>query len=70
MNGPKKMSTIQKSSMDWDKFKKEQKIEDELTLQTKDGFLEKQAFLQRADERQFEVEKGLRDKKRALQSKK
>lgn len=56
--------------MDWDKFKKEQKIEDELTLQTKDGFLEKQAFLQRADERQFEVEKGLRDKKRALQSKK
>lgn len=64
------MSTIQKSSMDWVKFKKDQKLEDELTMQTKDGYLEKQAFLQRADVRQFEVEKELREKKRALQNKK
>lgn len=37
MDGPKKVSTIEKTSIDWDKFKEKEGIEDELTQYTKDG---------------------------------
>ncbi|KAF5303994.1 hypothetical protein FQA39_LY01779 [Lamprigera yunnana] len=57
-----KINTLEKSKLDWDQFKKEEQIEDELSAygKSKDGYLEKQDFLQRADLRQFEIEKGLR----------
>ena len=35
---PKKVSTIEKSSLDWDKFKEKEGIEEELTQYTKDGY--------------------------------
>lgn len=63
-DGPKKVSTIEKSSLDWDKFKETEGLEDELHLYTKDGYLEKQDFLTRVDHKQFELEKAERDKKR------
>ena len=34
---PKKISTIEKSSLDWDKFKEEKGLTDELKQYTKDG---------------------------------
>lgn len=57
-----KISTLEKSKLDWDQFKKEEKIEDELSAysKSKDGYLERQDFLQRADVRRFEIEKSIR----------
>eukprot|EP00795_Rhopilema_esculentum_P001554 gene1554-16003_t len=55
-----KISTLDKSKKDWDSFKKEQGIEDELRNKSKDGFLSKQEFLQRVDYRKWENERELR----------
>ncbi|KAL6267876.1 hypothetical protein P5V15_000947 [Pogonomyrmex californicus] len=61
-----KISTLEKSKLDWDNFKKEENIEEELNTHNKgkDGYLERQDFLQRADLRQFEIEKQLRNSSR------
>lgn len=61
-----KLSTLEKSKLDWDRFKKEEGIEEDLQTYNKgkDGYLEKQDFLERADLRQFEIEKGLRASRR------
>lgn len=67
LDAPKKVSTMEKTSLDWDKFKEVEGIDDELQQYTKDGYLEKQDFLQRVDLKQFELEKAARDKKRKLQ---
>jgi hypothetical protein len=57
-----KMSTLTKSNLDWKAFKEQEGIEDELQQHNKgkDGYLERQAFLERADLKQFEMEKSLR----------
>jgi len=62
ISGKKKMSTLDKSLLDWKDFKLQEGIDEELTTfnKGKEGYLEKQAFLLRADQRQFEVEKNLR----------
>lgn len=61
-----KLSVLEKSKLDWDSFKKEEGIAEELQTHNKgkDGYLEKQDFLQRADLRQFELEKAMRNSKR------
>uniref|UniRef100_A0A131Z0Y7 Craniofacial development protein 1 n=1 Tax=Rhipicephalus appendiculatus TaxID=34631 RepID=A0A131Z0Y7_RHIAP len=61
-----KMNTLEKSKLDWDSYKRSEGIAEDLLNHNKgkDGYLERQAFLQRTDERQFEVEKGLRAKNR------
>ncbi|RWS11345.1 craniofacial development protein 1-like protein [Dinothrombium tinctorium] len=59
-----KLSTLSKTKIDWQQFKEKEGIEEELEQhnRSKDGFLDKQAFLQRADLRQFEIEKSIREK--------
>lgn len=64
---PKKVSTMEKTSLDWDNFKEKEGIEDELLHYTKDGYIEKQNFLQRLDLKRFELEKAERVKQRKLQ---
>ncbi|RLU16504.1 hypothetical protein DMN91_010572, partial [Ooceraea biroi] len=61
-----KISTLEKSKLDWDNFKKQENIEEEINSHNrgKDGYLERQDFLQRADLRQFEIEKQLRNTSR------
>ncbi|XP_029046921.1 craniofacial development protein 1 isoform X1 [Osmia bicornis bicornis] len=61
-----KISTLEKSKLDWDNYKKEENLEEEITTHNKgkDGYLERQDFLQRADLRQFEIEKQLRNTNR------
>lgn len=61
-----KISTLEKSKLDWDNFKKQENIEEELNTHNKgkDGYLERQDFLQRADLRQFEIEKKIRNSSR------
>ncbi|GLV33996.1 yeti [Carabus blaptoides fortunei] len=62
-----KISTLEKSKLDWDRFKQDENIVDELSAHNKGrhGYLERQDFLQRADQRQFELEKELRTKHRS-----
>ncbi|XP_046552743.1 craniofacial development protein 1-like isoform X1 [Haliotis rubra] len=57
-----KMSVLEKSKMDWNTFKKDKGIEDDLQIHNrgKESYLERMAFLNRADVRQFEIEKSLR----------
>ena len=38
LNEPKQVSTIEKSSLDWDKYKEKECIEEELTQYTKNGY--------------------------------
>jgi len=61
---PKKISTIQKSAIDWEGFKKKEGLEEELEEQSKGGYLEKRAFLQRTDLREFERERAIRMSRR------
>lgn len=61
-----KLSVLQKSQLDWSGFKQNEGIDEEIQTFNKgrDGFLERQDFLQRTDLRQFEIEKSLRQTKR------
>eukprot|EP00092_Neocalanus_flemingeri_P005568 GFUD01006000.1.p1 GENE.GFUD01006000.1~~GFUD01006000.1.p1 ORF type:complete len:342 (+),score=114.41 GFUD01006000.1:44-1069(+) len=58
-----KMGTLDKSKLDWNSFVTETGIKEDLKTfnKGKDGYVEKQMFLERADVRQFEQEKALRD---------
>ncbi|KAK9882377.1 hypothetical protein WA026_020899 [Henosepilachna vigintioctopunctata] len=58
----KKITTLEKTKLDWDKFKKDECLEEEISAHNKgkDGYLERQDFLQRADLRRFEIEKEVR----------
>ncbi|XP_022218486.1 craniofacial development protein 1 [Drosophila obscura] len=62
----KKLSVLEKSQMDWKIFKTNEGINEELRTHNKgkDGYLERQDFLQRTDLRQFEIEKNLRQTRR------
>lgn len=60
------MGTLDKSKIDWDSYVKEEGIKEELETHNKgkDGYVEKQMFLERADYRRFEIEKAAREKSR------
>eukprot|EP00041_Stephanoeca_diplocostata_P012231 m.204081 g.204081 ORF g.204081 m.204081 type:complete len:293 (+) comp18870_c2_seq6:387-1265(+) len=59
------MSTVTKTQLDWDSFKEKEGISEELAAHNKNGYLEKQAFLARADERAHDNEIKLRDAQRS-----
>jgi len=61
-----KMGCLDKSKLDWNQFVQEKNIREELSTHNKgkDGYVEKLEFLERADHRQFEQEKALREKTR------
>ncbi|CAG7834517.1 unnamed protein product [Allacma fusca] len=65
-NKKQKMGTLEKTKLDWQAFKKDKGIEDELKthVKSKDGYVDRQEFLQRTDLRQFEIEKNLRARQR------
>eukprot|EP00636_Phaeomonas_parva_P001077 CAMPEP_0118857720 /NCGR_PEP_ID=MMETSP1163-20130328/4671_1 /TAXON_ID=124430 /ORGANISM="Phaeomonas parva, Strain CCMP2877" /LENGTH=309 /DNA_ID=CAMNT_0006791059 /DNA_START=232 /DNA_END=1161 /DNA_ORIENTATION=+ len=65
MKGPKTISTLEKTSVDWDGYKEEHKLNDSLADASKDGYLTRQDFLQRVDARTFENEKAARAVDRA-----
>ncbi|CAO1374649.1 unnamed protein product [Diamesa serratosioi] len=62
-----KISVLEKTKLDWDGFKKEEGIQEDLKThnQGRGGFLERRDFLERTDVRQFEIEKQLRQTKRS-----
>mgnify|MGYP000272673969 CR=1 FL=1 len=55
LDKPDTLSTLTKSSIDWDTYKHEKGVEDELAGASKGGFVEKQAFLARVDGRRDEL---------------
>lgn len=56
-----KMTVLDKTALDWEKFKDNNSIKEDVKNEAKsEGYLEKQDFLSRADERQFELEKEIR----------
>ncbi|XP_053556519.1 craniofacial development protein 1 [Bombina bombina] len=59
-----KMSTLEKSKLDWEAFKEKEGIGEELAIHNrgKDGYIERKAFLERVDYRQFELEREIRIK--------
>ena len=73
LSRPEKLSTISKTSADWDLFKTKNapEIKEDLENQArgKEAYLVKKDFLNRVDERRFEIEKGERDRERAKRGK-
>ncbi|CAG9858220.1 unnamed protein product [Phyllotreta striolata] len=61
-----KISTLEKTKLDWDRYKKDNDIAEELETHNKgkDGFLERQDFLERTDLRRFEIERSVREVER------
>lgn len=63
-----KLSTVAKTSNDWEHFKSQHvglgdKLEEH--IESKDSYLKRQEFLSRVDNRQFDMEKNVRNKERA-----
>lgn len=61
----KGISTVEKTSIDWEKYKHEKHLEEELRNASRAGVVDKEAFLGRVDARQFELEKAERERARA-----
>ena len=71
LTGGKKMSSVEKSRLDWDNYVAKKGIKDELRDNRRGGgYLDTQAFLQRTDLRQFEEEKKLRTVEKRREEKK
>ncbi|CAL1544820.1 unnamed protein product [Lymnaea stagnalis] len=62
INKKNKMGTLEKSKIDWDSFKRKEGIEEDLKIHNKgkQGYTERVAFLNRTDQRQYEIERDLR----------
>ncbi|EDW46082.1 craniofacial development protein 1 [Drosophila sechellia] len=58
----KKLTVLERSQLDWKNFKQDEGIDELLCSHNKgkDGYLDRQDFLERTDLRQFEIEKKLR----------
>jgi len=74
MSRPEKLSTISKTSTDWDLFKSKNaddalKEQLESRAEGNEAFLVKKDFLDRVDHRRFELEKQERDRERASRGK-
>lgn len=67
LNKKNKISTLEKTKLDWDRFKSAEGIAEDLNTHNrgKDGYLERQDFLQRTDVRQFEIERSMRQTTRS-----
>lgn len=67
INKKNKLTTLEKTKLDWTSFKQKEGIAEELQTHNKgkDGFLERRDFLERTDLRQFEIEKSFRQTKRS-----
>lgn len=61
-----KLSILEKTKLDWTGFKRNEGIDEELQTHNKgrEGYLERQDFLQRTDLRRFEIEKNMRQTNR------
>eukprot|EP00916_Digyalum_oweni_P019632 GHVL01032746.1.p1 GENE.GHVL01032746.1~~GHVL01032746.1.p1 ORF type:complete len:267 (-),score=54.72 GHVL01032746.1:397-1197(-) len=63
LTNPKSVNSVDKSLSEWRNFKGDEGLENELKKQRQDGYLTKQAFLQRTDLNQWENEQMVKKKK-------
>lgn len=63
-----KLTTLEKSSLDWATYVDKENINDELTLHNKDGYLARQDFLNKVEHFKDNQYKELRQKQLALQA--
>lgn len=70
LTAKKSMSTLAKSAVDWQISKEEEGDSAELEKATKNGYVDKMAFLAKTDMRQFELEKEARNQARRIAEKK
>lgn len=61
---PKKITTVEKSSYDWDRFKKEKGLDETFEKRAQNGYVSKKEFLNRVDWRKFESERKVREAER------
>jgi len=67
LKGPKKLNTLDKCAIDWEKDKAQEGDREELQIASRNGELEKKRFLQETDYRQFERERDARNEQRKKQ---
>jgi hypothetical protein len=67
LTAKKQMSTLDKTRVDWDISKEEEGDAADLEKASKNGYVEKMAFLAKTDAKQFEIEKAGRERKRTQQ---
>ncbi|CAH8610670.1 unnamed protein product [Schistosoma bovis] len=62
INSLPKLSTLEKSRLDWKQYVQKESLEDDLKAHNKgkEGYLERQAFFNRANEREYQYERQLR----------
>ncbi|OMJ70592.1 hypothetical protein SteCoe_31388 [Stentor coeruleus] len=60
---PKSFNSLSKSTLDWEKYKEENKLEDTLSKNRKDGFIGKANFLLESKQREKEHISSLKRKK-------
>jgi hypothetical protein len=65
LDKPEAISTLTKSSLDWDTYKHAEGLDDELAGAAAGGFVEKQAFLGRVEARRDEMERERRAAERS-----
>ncbi|CAH0694057.1 unnamed protein product [Spodoptera exigua] len=67
LNKKNTLSTLEKSKLDWSTYKQEEGLEEEIESHNKgkNGYLDKRDFLERADVRQYEIERNLRMSRRS-----
>ena len=55
----KNVNCIEKSKIDWGKYTKEEKIEEQLEQNRKDGYLAKKKFLEQVSDKEYEHKKTI-----------
>ncbi|CAD0200905.1 unnamed protein product [Chrysodeixis includens] len=67
LNKKNKLSTLEKSKLDWSTYKQDEGIDEEIQSHNKgrNGYLERRDFLERADVRQYEIEREMRMNRRS-----
>ncbi|CAI2732157.1 unnamed protein product [Schistosoma spindalis] len=62
INSLPKLSTLEKSRLDWKQYVQKESLEDDLKAHNKgkEGYLERQAFFNRASEREYQYERQLK----------
>ena len=64
LKDPKKISTVEKSSYDWDKFKEEKGLGEDFEKKAQHGYVSREEFINRVDWRQFNKERDIRERER------
>ncbi|XP_028167818.1 nucleolar GTP-binding protein 2 [Ostrinia furnacalis] len=67
LNKKDKLSTLEKSKLDWTTYKQQEGLDEEIQSHNKgkSGYLDRRDFLERADLRQYEIERDLRLSRRS-----